>query len=287
MKTRKKRKHLAWGVAAALLAVLCVTALWNGLTVKVYTETTDKVEAPIRMLVLSDLHSTIYGDKQEELIKAIRKQKPDIILLVGDIADDGKPIEGTQQLLSVIGTEYPCYYVTGNHEYWSGKIDSIKDIIRSYGVTILEGDTEVIKVGNQELRLGGVDDPDGFGDKSYNVDHGNSETWQEQFDACKAEAGDDIYSVLLSHRPELTEQYRDSGFDLVLAGHAHGGQVRIPGILNGLYAPNQGYFPKYAGGRYELGQTVMIVSRGLSRNIRLPRVFNPPEIVVVDLKPEK
>ena len=284
---KKKRKQLVWIVVLALLAVLCVTSLWQGLTVKVYTETTDKVAFPIRMLVLSDLHSTIYGDKQATLIKAIRKQKPDIILLVGDIADDGNPILGTEQLLSVIGSEYPCYYVTGNHEYWSGKVDDIKEIIRSYGVTILEGDTEIVQVGKQKLRLCGVDDPDGFGNKSYYVDHGITETWQEQFDACKAEAHDKLYSVMLSHRPELAEQYRDSGFDLVLAGHAHGGQVRIPGILNGLYAPNQGYFPKYAGGRYELGQTVMIVSRGLSRNIRLPRVFNPPELVVVDLKPEK
>ncbi len=198
MKTRKKKKHIVWGVVLGLLAVLCVTSLWHGLTVKVYTETTDKVTSPIRMLVLSDLHSTIYGDRQATLIKAIRKQKPDIILMVGDIADDGNPIEGTLMLLSVIGKEYPCYYVTGNHEYWSG--DNIKDIIRSYGVTILEGDTETIQVGNQKLRLCGVDDPDGFGSKTYYVDHGSSETWQKQFDACKAEVG--VNPVVTSSRTD-------------------------------------------------------------------------------------
>jgi len=110
--------------------------------------------------------------------------------------------------------------------------------------------------------------------------------WQEQFDACKAEVGDGIYSILLSHRPELTEKYKDSGFDLVVAGHAHGGQVRIPGIINGLLAPNQGYFPKYAGGRYDMGETVMIVNRGLQKD-SIPRVFNPPDLVIVSLKPEK
>ncbi len=283
MKTIKQKKCVAWGIAAAVLAVLCVTALWQGLTVKVYTETTDKVSSPIRMVVLTDLHSTFFGYEQETLIKAIRKQKPDVILLVGDIADDETPHDGTKQLLSVIGTEYPCYYVSGNHEYWSGEVDLIKGMIRSYGVTVLEGDSKVIQIGNQKLRFCGVDDPERFSPK-YFVDNGSAKSWQAQLDSCKAEAGDDTFSILLSHRPELTEKYRDSGFDLVLAGHAHGGQVRIPGLLNGLYAPNQGSFPKYAGGRYELGNTTMIVSRGLSK-ARIPRVFNPPELVVVNLEP--
>jgi len=96
--------------------------------------------------------------------------------------------------------------------------------------------------------------------------------------------GDDVYSILLSHRPERVEAYHSSGFDLVVAGHAHGGQVRIPGILNGLYAPNQGFYPKYADGRYALGETLMIVGRGLSRS-GLPRVFNPPELVIIDVEP--
>ncbi len=269
----------------AVLAALLAAALWQGLTVRIYTETTDKVSSPIRIAVLADLHDSMYGDSQDVLIQAIREQKPDIILLVGDIADDEKPHDGTRQLLSAIGGNYPCYYVTGNHEYWSGEVDLIKDMIRSYSVTILEGDTEIIQVGHQKLRLCGVDDPDGFHCSTY-ADHKIAENWQEQFDACKAKTGDNIYSILLSHRPELAEKYRDSGFDLVLAGHAHGGQVRIPGILNGLYAPNQGFFPKYAGGRYELGETIMIVNRGLSKS-RIPRVFNPPELVIVNLEPVK
>jgi len=282
MKTKKKKK-ITWIIIATVLAGICVSAFWQGLTVKVYTETTEKVSSPIRMAVITDLHSTFYGDKQKALINVIHKQNPDVILLVGDIADDEMPHDGTKQLLSVIGTEYPCFYVAGNHEYWSCEVDSIKEMIRSYGVTVLEGDTELIQLGNQQLRLCGVDDPDRFS-PTYFVDNGSAKSWQEQLDACKAEANDNIYSVLLSHRPELAEEYRDSGFDLVLAGHAHGGQVRIPGILNGLYAPNQGSFPKYAGGRYELGETTMIVSRGLSIG-RIPRVFNPPELVIVSVEP--
>lgn len=283
MKFKHKKKALIWGIIIAAFALLCVAAFWQGLTVRTYTETTDKVSAPVRLAVLTDFHDSSYGDNEKALIEAIRKQDPDVILLVGDLADDERSHDATEQLLAAIGPEYPCYYVTGNHEYWSNDITAIKDMIRSYDVTILAGDTEIIQVGGQSLRLCGVDDPDGFR-SAYRTDHDAAESWQEQFDACKAQTGDGLYSILLSHRPELTDEYQDSGFDLVVAGHAHGGQVRIPGILNGLYAPNQGFFPKYAGGRYALGDTVMIVSRGLSKS-RLPRIFNPPELVIVNIEP--
>jgi predicted MPP superfamily phosphohydrolase len=234
------------------------------------------------MAVLTDLHSTIYGEHQTELIKAIRAQNPDIILLVGDIADDEVPHDGTRQLLSVIGNEYPCYYVSGNHEYWSDEADAIKKMISSYGVTVLAGETRMIEINHQKLQIGGVDDPEGF--KSTPVVDGIPKGWMEQFENCRAETSKEAYSILLSHRPELAEHYRNSGFDLVLAGHSHGGQVRIPGLMNGLIAPNQGWFPKYAGACYQLGSTTMIVSRGLSRS-RLPRIFNPPELVMVELMP--
>ncbi|MPM95319.1 hypothetical protein SDC9_142473 [bioreactor metagenome] len=285
MKTNKKMKfYKICGFVVAVLSVLCVVVLWQGLTVHLYTETTDKVEKTIRIAVLTDLHDTFYGKKQKRLIKSIQKQKPDIVVLVGDIADDNRSHDGTEQLLSAIGKQYPCYYVSGNHEYLSGKIDEIKEMIRSCGVTVLEGNAEILNVNGQKIRLCGVDDLYRFIYKYSNSDRSGS--WQEQLDACKAETGDDVYSVLLSHRPELAEKYRNSGFDLVIAGHAHGGQVRIPWLLKGLIAPNQGWFPKYTSGIYVLGTTDMLVSRGLCKNKR-PRVFNPPELVVVDIEPQK
>ena len=96
---------------------------------------------------------------------------------------------------------------------------------------------------------------------------------------------DDVpgYRILLAHRPERFRTYQRFGFDLVLSGHSHGGQVRIPFILNGLYAPDQGWFPKYAGGVYRHGNMTHVVSRGLSYNEKLPRIFNPPEVVVIDI----
>ena len=93
----------------------------------------------------------------------------------------------------------------------------------------------------------------------------------------------DSYSILVTHRPERVESYAASGFDLIVAGHAHGGQARLPGLINGVYAPNQGLFPNYAGGMYVLtAQTSMVVSRGLCRNV-IPRIFNPPELVIIDI----
>ncbi|WP_050698858.1 metallophosphoesterase [Anaeromassilibacillus senegalensis] len=267
------------GIVLAALAFF-TAAFWQGLTVRPYSIETKKVSAAVRLAVLTDLHSSRYGNKQETLIHAIQEQNPDLVLFAGDIADDKLPHDNTKLLLAAIGNRYPCYYVTGNHEIRTGEVEKIKEMFRSYGVIVLEGAAETVMLNQQPLRICGVDDPSGFSLRKDRIAAG----WKKQFQACQAAAGDGVYTVLLSHHPELTAYYRDSGFDLVLAGHAHGGQVRIPGILNGLFAPHQGIFPAYAGGRYQLGGTTLIVSRGLCRNHR-PRVFNPPELVIVDLLP--
>lgn len=267
-----------------LFMIVIVAAFQQSLTLRTYKITTDKITESVRIAVITDLHSTIYGSNQTHLLEELASTNPDLILLVGDIADDQVSHDGTEQLLSIIGSEYPCYYVSGNHEVWSGEIDTIKEMIRSYGVTVLEGTSELISIRDQSLLLCGVDDPElffGYADTLQT----SADSWQTQLQNFASTVESSVYSILLSHRPELVDSYTDSAFDLVVSGHAHGGQVRIPFLLNGLYAPNQGLFPKYAGGEYKLGSTTMIVSRGLCKN-NLPRVFNPPELVVVDLLPE-
>ncbi len=251
-------------------------ALRQPLTIRNYTLSSTKTDTPIRLLQISDLHSTFYGENQEELLQAIAEADPDAILLTGDIADDHVPHDGTKKLLENIASTYPCFYVSGNHEFWSNDIDNIKSMIASYGVTILEGSTEQLTVNGQTIQICGVDDPDGLTEKQ----------WQTQLDACAAQTNDTVYTVLLSHRPERYAAYQNKGFDLILSGHAHGGQVRLPMLLNGLWAPNQGLFPDYAGGIYTESDSTMIVSRGLCRN-DLPRVFNPPELVVIDILPQE
>jgi hypothetical protein len=200
-------------------------------------------------------------------------QKPDIVLLGGDIVDDILPQKKAKEFLEAISQKYLCYYVSGNHEFWGADIEEVKEMIRNYGIHVLEGENINLKIKGQIISISGVDDPE-VGEKEF----------YRQLEACGANLNKDIFSVLLSHRPERIESYSLYGFDLALAGHAHGGQWRIPGILNGLLAPHQGLFPKYSGGYYEFENSAMVVSRGLAKeSTRIPRIFNRPEIVVVDI----
>ena len=285
---KSKSQWSTAGKIFCLAAVLCLfifIALDKRLTVRTYQETTPFLREPVRLTVITDLHAGIYGEGQKDLLDAISRQEPDAVLLAGDIADDEVPGDGVWMLVSKLGGKYPCFYVSGNHEFWSGRAEEVKQEMETYGVEVLEGEGRLLEVQGQKLQIFGVDDPDCFGNGARLTD-GTSEEWQAQLASCKYQREEGVYSILLSHRPELVQDYKDSGFDLVISGHAHGGQIRIPWILNGLYAPNQGWFPEYAGGRYELGEhTTMIVSRGLCRN-ELPRVFNRPELVVVEIIPE-
>ena len=294
---KKIFNHRITYIIIGWLLILAAVAADTGISVPVYEIFTDKVDSPVRIVLLTDFHSSSYGKNQQVLTDVVDAQSPDVILLAGDIAEELRPHENTRELLSVIGEKYPCFYAAGNHEEWSGEMTKIKELVRSCSVTVMEGDVLLFDASGQQIRISGAD---------------NSLPY-EQLDACLQEAGDDIFTVLISHRPDFFRFYNDSGFDLVVCGHAHGGQILIPGfgkvnkvvdkqgttlisthgkgrrsaLLNGLYAPNQGVFPKYAGGEYLLadGSTKMIVSRGLCKNI-LPRVFNQPEVVVIDIVPK-
>ena len=263
--------------------ILAAAALRKTLTIRSYTLYKQTLAAPIRLAVLTDLHSTFYGCGQKYLVRALEKQAPDMILMSGDMADDVVPHQGISELLAAIGRVYPCFYVTGNHECRSGEVANLKAMFTRYGVTVLSGQTAELSVKGQLLQIAGVDDPTCFEAADFSE---SAESWEDELAACRASLHGRAFHILLTHRPERVERYRDSGFDLVLAGHAHGGQVRIPGLVNGLFAPHQGIFPRYAGGQYALGETTLLVSRGLCKN-RLPRVFNPPELVVVNVKPRQ
>lgn len=273
----KKKK---WFIAAALVVLLLLSllALDCRLKVKRYAITSSKVDGSIRIALITDLHSCDYGAEQSLLIDAIDAESPDIILLGGDICDDVIPNDNTEALLKGISGRYPCYYVTGNHEYWSRDIDRILNLFRSYNVTILSGTHDTVEIGDQFINVCGITDPDvtKYTDSDYGV--------YDQLEALKNVGENSYYTILLAHRPELIAAYSDYGFDLILSGHAHGGQWRIPGIMNGLFAPNQGLFPKYGGGEYTVGDSTMIVSRGLAKeSTRIPRIFNRLELVIVDI----
>lgn len=276
-----KKAVIAVSAIALTAAAIAVTAVAvdERIAVRTMSFKTDKVTSEVRLLHLSDLHSSSYGKGQAELISRIDSLAPDAILMTGDIFDNRITNENSEALLSVIGKKYTCYYVSGNHEVATRELKSVKEQIASYGVTVLEGETSVIELNGQLISISGIDDPLAFPDSRGRL-------WEDQLSDCNSDVTEGVFSVLLTHRPELAELYAETDFDLVLSGHAHGGQVVIPKLINGIYAPHQGFFPKYAGGTYTLkeGQT-MVVSRGLSKYVR-PRVFNRPELVLIKIEPD-
>ena len=269
--TKKITKAL---IKSAILALVIIKAFDTDIKVREYSINTDKVKKRKKFVLITDLHSGLYGSTQSELIERINEIAPDAVLFGGDIVESFEEDRGGRLLFEAIGRNYRCFYGKGNHEYRSRRVNEIKEMIRGYGVNVLEGSCIPF---DDEITVWGTDDP-----CCRFKEYGAYDNWYRQFFKCSSGADKSKYNILLSHRPERTDDYENSKFDLVLCGHAHGGQWRVPFLLNGLYAPNQGLFPKYAGGKYKLGDVDMIVSRGLKMSF-LPRIFNPPEIVVVNI----
>lgn len=265
---------------------MALIAGWNQPVYRKYEMVTDKVKKGFTIVHLSDLHSTKYGKDQKRLLKKIKDADPDIILMTGDMVDDLRDEEAAYTLMEGL-SEYRIYYVIGNHEVWHEDTAKVISDMESLGVIHMANESDEIEVNGQTVNLLGILDTNALGikkDRSKKtgvvksfVDRAIEETGVMEMET------EDNFTILLSHRPEYMEVYNEYPIDLVLAGHAHGGQFRVPLLLNGLYSPNQGIFPEYAGGMYE-EETTMIVSRGLSLNTIAPRLFNPPEVVVIEVK---
>ena len=278
--------------AVVMMSLLSAAGVWYELPcITQYDLSVPEGKVPpvgIRIAVVSDLHSCRYGAEQKALIKAVQSQKPDIALLAGDIFDDRLPDDNAKAFFSAIAKNIPCFYVFGNHEHWSERIPEMRDALISAGVTVLEGNVKTIQTKGVEIDMCGIDDP------TYMSD----DAWLGQLAAVAVEtAVSPRLKILLSHRPEYSGAYAKYNFDLVFSGHLHGGQWGIPGTGLGVCGPSSGgpdigdrpLFPKRAGGAYPIGSnTTLVVSRGLAReSTPLPRFFNHPEIVIVNLKPQK
>ncbi|MBE5943775.1 MAG: metallophosphoesterase [Lachnospiraceae bacterium] len=274
----KNKKVKKW-IIITLVVIFLLISFDMRLKTVYYKLDSEKINSPVTIALITDLHSDWYGKNQKTLVEAIDEAKPDIVLLGGDIFDDEKSYKNTETFLREIAVKYDCYYVTGNHEYWGKDIDNILSIVESYGITILSGDCEVVLINGQVINICGVDDVD------VDTYVSGSKSTETQIKELGEKVNFNNYTILLSHRPEIIDTYKKYDFDLVLCGHAHGGQWRIPGILNGLYSPHQGIFPDYAGGRYDYASGTMIVSRGLAReSTPAPRIFNRPELVIIELE---
>jgi len=259
-------------VCALSAAAIAVPMLWVGLKTVNYTVKTSKMKGNIRVAAVSDFHSGHYGRNNIKLINEIIRQEPDIVIFPGDTIDNRVCPHEAFEFVKTLSRLYPCYYVTGNHEFYRDKGEEIKRHIASMGVKVLCGDSVRYEKDGARIDICGLDDRF-IGEEEWHRQLGNLTPNRE------------FFTLLLSHRPDLMEYYVNLGVDLTVCGHAHGGQLIIPGILNGLYAPYQGFFPKYAGGPYHEGDTTMIVSRGLMRE-SWPRIMNPPELVIIDIKGE-
>lgn len=273
-----RKKH--WWIlpVLAILVVLTLIALDERLTLRTYTVASPKLTAEVRLAVVTDFHSS---DNADDVVAMVASCAPDAVLLVGDMFDDdiaNRPTERTLSLMRQLSALYPCYYVSGNHEAWTGEMDALYQQTEEAGVTVLRMSSGVLTVRGQRIALCGVPDP-------YEMVFSGAPDTEEQLRQALEDVDSADFTVLLAHRPELLAKYAQFPLDLVVSGHAHGGQVRIPGVLNGLYAPNQGWFPKLAGGAYTQDGTTLIVSRGLAVRTRLPRIFNRPEVVLVRCVP--
>lgn len=235
-----------------------------------------RIHDEIRIALISDLHSSLWGRGQSDLLAALAAENPTAVVLDGDLFDMHGKNENTVTLLNALADSYACYFIFGNHEYRADDIGAITAAITQAGIPILSGESVLISSGDSSVELFGIDDAGG----------GKSKQLRQLTDAAAARS-DDVYSILAIHIPNGVESYLSYGFDLMLSGHTHGGQVRIPGVLNGLYAPGQGFFPTYGGGMYSFGEQTLIISRGLSKKpYYIPRIFNPAELVIVTLKGE-
>ncbi|MDE5053838.1 metallophosphoesterase [Niallia taxi] len=253
----------------------------NWLSISRFTITSQEITGDgLKIIQLSDLHSKEFGGNQHRLVSKVQALRPDIIAFTGDIIDKDKYDEKTVlSLLKQLKEIAPTYYVTGNHEYWSGKYDQLEKVIKSTDVTILHNQREKLHLNGTTFLLAGIDDPAISSEAS-------AVTVETELGKTLEGVNDQEFVVLLSHRPELFSIYAKHNIDLVLSGHAHGGQVRIP-FVGGLVAPDQGFLPKYTAGKYEQDGTAMIVNRGLGNSIIPQRVFNTPEIVEITIKGKK
>ena len=281
--TVKKKRIIVLAVVAVILLALIIWTAWGNTALELNTYTISSERLPegfdgYRIAHISDLHNAEMGKNNEKLLDMLREAEPDIIAITGDIIDSrNTDIDVALQFTKDAMEIAPCYYVTGNHEARVSEYDELKEGLTEQGVIILEDECIELEQSGKTISLLGVNDP------SFQTDYlfGDSETvMQSKLQEIINE--DDTYTILLSHRPELFEVYTESKVDLVLSGHAHGGQFRLP-FSGGLVAPNQGLFPKYDAGLYIEENTNMIVSRGIGNSILPFRFNNRPEVILIDL----
>lgn len=271
-KSSRKKKLLILGI---ILLVIILLFIWGFmLKTETYKIKSDKIDKEFKIVFISDLHNCFYGGTdQSALKKEIENAEPDIVIFGGDAVDQWGGTKHALTLMEWSAEKYPCFYTPGNHEYERDDTDEFIEKVRNLGITVCNGNYSDIEVKGQPVRIYGI-----------------LEYFDLESKTLSNPPDDSIYTILIAHQPEQICNYQFSDgtqFDLILSGHAHAGQWRIPVILDqGLYAPDQGLFPDYTHGIYEIGDSTHIISRGLAKPLRMiyiPRIFNRPELSVIEI----
>lgn len=281
---RNKRRPLVWLVILLALAA----GGWFWFQWQCWGVQTTRTEAALPGLPegfdgftiahLSDLHGHEYGEDSRELVERVRRERPDLIVITGDLIDQKGQVDMAPALARGLAAIAPTYYVTGNHEWalGSGTVKELKNLLGECGVTVLSNQYEILERDGTRLVLAGVDDPNGYADQI---------TPEELYARIQAK-DPGLFTILLAHRNERFGQYANAGYDFVMSGHGHGGIVRLP-FVGGLIGTDRRFFPPWTAGLYTIGDSTLFVSRGLGNNTT-PfhgfRIFNRPELAVVTLK---
>lgn len=281
---KKFGKFLKTAIAVILICAILYVIIWaDNKTIVTTSYTVSSEEIPqsfdgFKIVQVSDLHNDLFGENNADLISAIEASEPDIIVLTGDIMDSyDTQLQIACDFVESIAAIAPIYFVTGNHE---GRYPSVyaelENCMTDAGVTVLRGESAEIELNGESITICGIDDPNFTAIEKY-------EYTEQFFQNLTNLIPQEGYTILLSHRPEIFEIYAKTNADLVLSGHAHGGQIRLP-VLGGVLVPAQGFFPLYEEGMHEKDGTTMIISRGLGNSSFPLRVNNPPELVALTLE---
>lgn len=273
----RRRKTAVLLVLAALLAAGFL--LWGNCTLQTTETALVSPALPpafdgLRIVELADLHGRVFGRGSRRLLAAVRRAEPDLICIDGDLFDEHTDLAMLPPLLRGLCAIAPVYYVTGNHEWRVPGLRGILAQMRACGVTVLQDDWRVLRRGEDALVLAGTDDPCGPAERK---------TPAELIADIRAEAGEAAFLLLLTHRNDQLPQWSALGVQAVLAGHCHGGVVRLP-FVGGLFGTDRRLFPAWDAGLYRQGETALYVSRGLGYTNVHFRLFNRPEVAVIVLR---
>ena len=283
MKLKAKQKKILL-LAAVIVVGLIAFFKWqnNSISINEIVFKNDIVPESFngyKILQISDLHNKEFGSKQNKILSKMEKINPDIIVITGDLIDSNNTnIDVAMDLINGAINIAPIYYVSGNHEAWSGSYNDLKSKLENSGVVVLDNRKIQVFNDNDSIDIIGLSDT-AFIESDWLEYGGNTKT--KNLLTTLAEDSTN-FKILLSHRPELFDIYSNSNVNLIFSGHAHGGQIRLP-FIGGLIAPDQGFFPKLTEGIHTSNNTSMVISRGLGNSIIPVRVFNRPELIVVTL----